>query len=206
MTSINCPWCGKDIALVWIALRHNTNYGSDDFVTIEKNQPIFYQTRECNWSIGACPNCSNCVLVKLDGDKLSIFPNPLPYPTDKRIPEVIRADINEAKVCLSVNAFRACATMCRRAIQNICIDQGIKENLTLESQIDELAKNGIIVEKMRKWAHSVRWVGNDAAHPNKEKVTEDDAKSILSLVEQLAHVLYVVEELSKEVNKNHAKR
>lgn len=37
----------------------------------------------------------------------------------------------------------------------------------------------------------VRWIGNDAAHPNKDKVEREDAEDILSLAEQFLQVLYV---------------
>jgi hypothetical protein len=80
------------------------------------------------WWIGVCNNCHEPVLVLNKGD--IIYPQPLPSPTDDRITELIRNDLNEAKICYSVKAYRASAVMSRRAMQSACIDKGAtKEKL-----------------------------------------------------------------------------
>jgi len=199
---IYCPWCHKHVALVWIALRRSTsiNYATEEII-----EPIFYTTEKGNWSIGMCPSCGNCVLIKLKDKKLNVFPYPLPSLTDERIPEKIRKDIDEAKICLSVNAFRACAGMCRRALQQACILKGISSKKRLEEQIDELAEKRIITDDLRELAHNVRWVGNDALHPENPEVTEEDAKEILNLTEQFMEVIFVAPKKVKEIKEKHGK-
>jgi hypothetical protein len=73
------------------------------------------------WWIGVCNSCRKPVLVLNKGD--IIFPQPLPSLTDNKIPELIRNDLNEAKISYSVKAFRASAVMSRRAMQKACIDK-----------------------------------------------------------------------------------
>jgi len=147
------------------------------------------------WWIGICNYCHKPVLVKNDGD--IVFPTPLPLPSDKRIPEHIRQDLDEAKICFSVDAYRACAVMARRAIQSAAIDKGTTKGNLVE-QINELESIGIITKDLKEWATVVRWVGNDAAHPNKDKVEKEDAEDILILAEQFLNVIYVAPALAKE--------
>lgn len=146
------------------------------------------------WWIGICNNCQNPVLAKNDGEE--IYPRPFPTPTDSRIPEPMRQDLIEAKFCFSIDAYRACAVMSRRTIQNACVDKGASKK-ELVQQINELQANGVITKDLREWADVVRWVGNDAAHPNKDTVEIDDAEDILSLAEQFLQVLYVAPSIAQ---------
>jgi Domain of unknown function (DUF4145) len=135
------------------------------------------------------------VLVLNKGD--IIYPQPLPSPTDDRIPELIRNDLNEAKISYSVKAFRASAVISRRAMQSACIDKGATKEKLVE-QLHELAVNGVITNDLKEWADVVRWVGNDAAHPDNQIVTEKDAEDILHLAEQFLHVIYVAPAIAQE--------
>jgi hypothetical protein len=135
------------------------------------------------------------VLVLNKGD--IIYPQPLPSPTDDRILELIRNDLNEAKISYSVKAFRASAVISRRAMQSACIDKGAKKQKLVE-QLHELAVNGVITNDLKEWADVVRWVGNDAAHPDNQIVTEKDAEDILHLAEQFLHVIYVAPAIAQE--------
>jgi len=147
------------------------------------------------WWMGVCNNCREPVLVLNNGE--IIYPHPLPSPTDDRIPEHIRKDLDEAKISYSVEAFRASAVMSRRAMQSACIDKGATKEKLVE-QLHELAANGVITNDLKEWADVVRWVGNDAAHPDKQAVTQKDAEDILHLAEQFLHVIYVAPAIAKE--------
>jgi hypothetical protein len=69
--------------------------------------------------MGMCNNCKEICLVVENGER--VFPHPLPTPTDDRIPENLKIDLDEAKICFSVGAYRGCAVLARRAIQSCCI-------------------------------------------------------------------------------------
>ncbi|MCD6523036.1 MAG: DUF4145 domain-containing protein [Candidatus Diapherotrites archaeon] len=200
---IYCPWCYKHVALVWIALRYGI--GHRGYATEKIEEPIFYNTAKGNWSIGMCPSCKNCVLIKINDKRSSVFPNPLPTPTDERIPEKIRKDIDEAKLCLSVNAFRACAGMCRRALQQACILKSASPKKKLEKQIDELAERRIITNEIKEWAHAIRWVGNDALHPEFPEVAKEEAKEILDLTERFMDIAFAASERVKKLKEKHGK-
>jgi len=181
--SIYCPYCRRYTSLT------PAPRAMDSYTCIWE--------REHNdiWWIGICNYCKRPVLVHNEGD--TVYPYPLPSPSDEKIPEDIRKDLDEAKMCFSVGAYRACAVMARRAMQSSCIDKGSSKN-KLVDQLQELADNGIITKDLKKWADVVRWVGNDAAHPGNEEVFQEDAKDILNLAEQFLHVVYVAPAIAKE--------
>lgn len=148
------------------------------------------------WWIGVCNNCNQPALVLNDGRE-HLYPDPLPSPSDDRILENIKNDLDEAKLCFSVSARRACAVMARRAMQSACLAKGASK-ARLVDQLQELLDNGTITKDLKKWADVVRWVGNDAAHPDSPEVTRDDAEDILKLAEQFLHVLYVAPAIAEE--------
>lgn len=162
------------------------------------------------YEIAVCNGCNRHFLVKRStnsNDILEIHPHTLPHQVDKRIKAEIRSDIEEAYKCMSVGAYRAAATMARRALQKVCIDQGapkVKKNkdgkdtrTQLWEQIDWLSDQRIVTSPMKDWAHEVRFVGNGGAHPedidDDQAVTETDAVEILDLLEQITNVLYVTD-------------
>lgn len=134
------------------------------------------------------------MLVLKDGD--IIYPNPTPSPTDPLVPKELATDLDEAKRCFSVEAYRACATLARRCIQQACMMKGAKTG-DLVAQIKELTSLAIITKDVEEWATVVRWVGNDAAHPGKDLVTKEDAEDVLKLAEQFLHVIFVTPAIAK---------
>lgn len=147
-----------------------------------------------DYSVEECNSCEQHFLVVLHantGRRLAIYPKSLPQIVDKLIPSPIKEDFEEALLCHSVGAFRGAAALARRTVQVICLNKGASKTKKLQDQIDELFTNGIITKDIQEWAHEVRFLGNDAAHPNKDEVLEGDAKDILELLESLCEVLYV---------------
>ena len=206
-----CPYCKKLMHFSWCHVDNGSGYHDISTYLCE----YYIKNKAGTWAMAECPSCSNLVLIKMkvgpsvhnrNGlDLVEIIPAPLPSPTDDKVKREIKIDIDEAKICFSVKAYRACAIMCRRALQTICIDNGDNSNATLKGQIKELLENGTITKKIADWVTSVRWVGNDAAHPKNEEVTLDDADKIFKLTEQIVYNLYVTDALSKEANKTYGR-
>ena len=103
----------------------------------------------------------------------------------------VKKDFEEALLCQSVGAYKGAAVLARRSVQLICLDKGAKKDEKLHKQIEELFNNNIITQDIKNWADEVRYIGNDAAHPNKEEVNKEDSEDILELLESLCNVLYV---------------
>lgn len=181
--SIYCPHCQRHTALTFGMTEISGDYG------VRYSSPAIWEQKfNKKWWIGVCNFCNEPSLVLNAGE--NIYPRPFPSPTDERIPEPMLSDLKESKICFSSETYRACAVMARRALQSACINKGsTKKNLV--DQIEELKQEGIITSDLREWATVVRWVGNDAAHPNKEVVDRESAEDILNLAEQFLHILYV---------------
>ena len=182
LLSIYCPHCHKHTSLTPAPVKYK--HGHYNYTTSAFWEKDYQNT----WWIGVCNACDSPVLVLNKGDE--VFPTPLPKPTSEDIPQAIRSDLDEAKICVSASAYRAAAVMARRAMQVAAKDKGAAED-KLVSQIHELQKSGKITTDLKDWADAVRWVGNDAAHPNGAEVTREDAEDVLHLAEQFLHVLYV---------------
>jgi Domain of unknown function (DUF4145) len=160
----------------------------------KKEIPVVWNETNKKWWIGVCNACQNPVLV--GNYDTTIYPTPRPTPTDLNIPENIRADLNEAKQCFVSSCYRGCAVLSRRVIQLACMEKGAKKD-NLVNQISELINNGVITKEIEEWAQVVRWVGNDAAHPNSQEVTKEDAEDCLKLAEQFLHVVFVTPAIAK---------
>ena len=194
--SIYCPRCKRHTSLT--PAPTTIRYGSDQF----RGTCVWYRSVDQKWWIGICNYCKDPVLVLNDGE--AVYPHPLPSPSNEKIPKHVRKDLDEAKLCFNVAAYRACAVMARRAMQSSCIDKGASKN-RLVDQLQELADNGAITKNLKEWADVVRWVGNDAAHPASDEVTKEDAEDILKLAEQFLHVVYVAPAIAKERRKKRNK-
>ena len=180
-TSVYCPYCHQHTSL---ALAPSDGVLRDGSIP----RAVWRTDRDDVWWIGLCNFCLKPMLVLNDG--VTVHPTPSPTPTDPNIPDAIRADLDEAKRCFQVGAWRAVAVMARRAIQATAIDKGATKG-NLVDQINALATKGVITNDVKEWATVVRWVGNDGAHPGSDAVTKDDAEDILDLTEQLLTIVYV---------------
>ena len=188
--SILCPHCRQHTALSEVLATASDGLN-------KRNYPArhVFSGRDV-WWMGVCNNCHKPSLVFNRGDR--IYPSPLPGGTSQDVPESIRSDIDEAKVCLSVRAYRAAAVMARRAMQNAAIMKGARKEDKLVFQINELMEKGVITEDLRKWASAVRLVGNDAAHPGDVSVDKDSAEDIVELADQFMNVVFVTPALAKK--------
>lgn len=196
MVSIYCPHCHRYTAL-------DLAYNDEVYRASGVQAPcIWYQRSNIKWWIGICNNCKKPVLVGYDGS--IIYPHELPSPSDERIPEEIRKDLDEAKLSFSVGAYRGCAVLSRRAVQVACIEKKAQKN-RLQDQIDELFDMGIITKGVKDWAHSIRWIGNDAAHPNQTEVDKEDAEEILNMAVQFFEIIYVTPKIAEEQKKKRKK-
>lgn len=188
--SIYCPHCHRHTSIAPAPVQ--VSRGQSSFTV----GALWQKKGGERWWIGVCNFCQNPVLVL--GSAQVVYPQPLPEPTHADVPPRMRADLDEAKMCFSVSAWRAAAVMARRAMQSAAIEKGASKGRLVE-QIDELQAKGQITSDLREWADAVRWVGNDAAHPDGQPVGREDAEEVLRLAEQFLHVLYVTPALARKL-------
>jgi hypothetical protein len=188
-SSIYCPHCQKHTDLQLAQYGYTDAYGRRAF------HPALWNTgNQGEWWIGVCNSCGQPVLVRNDVE--IVYPAPLPPPSDSNLPKALKEDLDEAKRCFFAGSFRACAVLARRCIQVASLEKGAKKHNLVE-QISELTAAGIITKDLEEWATVVRFIGNDAAHPNAQGVSREDAEDCLRLAEQFLHVLFVTPALAK---------
>jgi HEPN domain-containing protein len=165
----------------------------------------FYE-HDAPWWMGKCNACERPVLVFFEGG--IVYPTPQPGPVSEHIPDPMRSDLREAKLCLSVGAWNAAAVLARRALQSAAVEQGAPKGKKLWEQIKWLDENRKITSQQRDWADAARWVGNHGAHdtepdvagghPVITEVSEEDARDTIALVEHLFETLYVATHAAKQ--------
>lgn len=189
VASVYCPHCHKHTALSVAPAAYEGTYGRRYYT-----DAIWINENGQKWWIGLCNSCQMPSLVLNRGQL--VYPHPLPSPTDHRVPKDLARDLDEAKICFTTGCFRACAAMARRSVQSACLQKGAMKR-ELVDQIKELGQSGVITKDIEEWATVVRWIGNDAAHPNKDDVSQEDAEDCLKLAEQFLHIIFVTPAIAK---------
>jgi HEPN domain-containing protein len=204
--SLHCPHCGKHTAvtpalLSIIVASPNTppNNIAERHISEWIKPTPYYVYGSGRWWLGKCNACQQPLLLRDHGSK--VFPTPQPGPVSEDIPEPMRSDLREAKLCLSAGAWNAAAVMARRALQSAAVEQGAPKGKKLWEQIKWLDEDRKITQQQRRWADAARWVGNHGAHdtepdvasgaPVITDVAQDDAEDTIKLVEHLFETLYV---------------
>jgi hypothetical protein len=116
---------------------------------------------------------------------------------DETIPAAIRADLFEARLCASADAYKATAVLCRRALQGACVEQGATPKKNLHDQIDEVIASNKVHGSLRDSADAIRLIGNSGAHVGDdglEAVSADEADDILAFTEEFMQLTYVARE------------
>jgi len=186
-TSVYCPFCHKHTA-------PKMAQASFIYLNIPGHTDASWQENEFNkWWIGICNFCRRPMLIRNYGD--TVYPQPLPSPTNPNVPKDIAGDLDEAKMCLAVKCYRAAATMARRCIQSACLQRGAPDDDPYR-QIKHLLEKQIITKDMSDWANAVRCLGRDGAHPNKGFIGKTDAEDAVSLAEKFLEVLFVVPKIA----------
>ncbi|WP_339141512.1 DUF4145 domain-containing protein [Croceitalea sp. MTPC5] len=163
--------------------------------------------------LSKCLNCGNPFLKEhdyqiIDGNsyltnETQFFPD-REKPFAKNCPKIVINPYQEAIKCYRANAYDACAIMCRKGIEAICIDKGEKKG-KLVSRLENLNSKGILENTLFDWANELRLIGNDGAHSHDLSVGQEDAKDSLdffeALITYLYHLVNQYQELKKRRNK-----
>lgn len=115
----------------------------------------------------------------------------------RHVPEIVQMIYNETLSALKEEALTLAGLGFRATIEAVCNDQQI-QGRNLETRISNLWKGGLISKKDSERLHSIRFLGNDAAHDIKTppKRSIETAKKIIE------HLIVTVYILSKEASKS----
>ena len=164
----------------------------------------------CKWTFAKCPSCNQPLLaVQCDyGEGLEADTPSRVYPARDRkmgmsVPKSIRLAFDEAMVCFKAKAYTASAIMCRKTLEGLCAEHGVKaHNLSLS--LKKLKEGGVIEERLFEWAEALRTLGNEAAHGVSSVISPQDAKDILEFTEALAEYVFTYRDKFERFNKRRA--
>lgn len=199
-----CNECGKETNYV-ILQEHKESY-SDDYQCMYK------------YLIVQCSGCNDISFRYEFHDIEAAYPTHDPYrgeewhvpitistyPKVKKhkmiegsefIPEVIYKAYKQ-----TVDAYEAEASILagigfRAIIEAICSDQSVKEG-NLQESIDKLLEKGILSKHDADLLHSIRFLGNDAAHEIKEPAN-GQLVTTLKIIEHLLESLYILPRIAE---------
>lgn len=162
-----------------------------------------------------CGNCAGYVMVLWSASEYgspfhSLYQyRVLPWPSrldeyPEHWPEVIGRYWLQAHRSIRDENWDAAATMVRSALQVALRDHEAVGG-SLRAEIDDLAEKGRLPPVMKEWAHELRLLGNEAAHPheNQEAPDPQDVRDACEFLDFLVNYLY---NLPHEIEQYRARR
>lgn len=166
-----------------------------------------------NHWIAKCDNCCKQFFAKVkytgtvygtDGKTRIKFEVIETYPKTveerhEAIPEHIWNDFFEALKDYEIKSFKSTVVMCRRTMQNICLDKGATKKdasgswINLRNQIKQ-AFAGAEYEFLRGLSEEIKYFGDYGAHPQEDEideVIEEEAKDILEFTKSFIEIIYI---------------
>ena len=122
-------------------------------------------------------------------DLRRVWPNP-PRHMDYKVPTVVRGSIEEAERCYRAEAYGACAVMCGRALEGICVELATER--TIAKGLQKLKSKNIIDARLYDWAESLRKERNIGAHASGESTSKADARDVLDFARAIIEYIYVL--------------
>lgn len=149
-------------------------------------------TRPRWWKFYRCVTCGGVVTAWSDSDKGQArqwFPQD--EPIDESIPPLAREYLRQ---CRDSQHAPAGAVMLAASAVDAMLKTKQYVDGTLNSRIEEAARNHLITKEMAEWAHRVRLDANDQRHADKETSipSESDAKRSLEFATALGEFLFVL--------------
>src|ERR1051326_233322 len=184
---ITCPFCferGK------FALEHRAT----------KKKPN--SSKSLNFDTLKCASCAGYVMVLWSASEYGSGVHglydyrvlPWPMRIDKS-PEHWPEDVGrfwlQAHRSATEENWDAAAIMTRSSLQ-AALRRHQAEGKSLKHEIDDLASKGVLPPHMKAWAHELRELGNDAAHPEgqSEKPSPQDVRDALRFLDFLLEYLF----------------
>ena len=137
-----------------------------------------------SWQI--CPECRNLIVwlkrirqersldaVLEEPDEVERIVEPkliIKKPPPKEVPSEYADDYREACLVLDLSP-KASAALSRRCLQNIIRDKARIKKGTLFAEIEEMEKSPNVPPYIKGQLHTIREIGNMAAHPTKNQAT-----------------------------------
>ena len=190
-----CPFCGIMTTISPI------NWTTDHWIAQCDNG-------ECGRVFYAKVNYKGFIGNQLKFEVIETYPKYVPKKHDA-IPEHIWSDYLEACKCFDIGAYKATVVMCRRMMQNVCLERGAKNKdvngrwIILRNQIKE-AFSERDYSLIHSIADKIKYFGDYGAHPQDDgidNVNEGDSKAILDFANTILDMAYIVPWKLKKLGK-----
>ena len=158
-----CGYCGREVASNEGYLKANKfGYGNETIYICPKcEQPSFF-----SFNIGQEPG-------PIYGDEIADI-------TDKNI----CAMYEEARKCMTINAYTSAVMCCRKILMQIAILNGAKPGLRFVEYVEFILENHISPKGSEDWVKEIRNVGNEANHEI-HLMKKEDAEDLIDFVSSL---------------------
>jgi len=185
---------GNDLALYRIECAFCGEEGNFE-LEIRKQRVSKAKNKALNYDLYKCNGCGNLTSVFWSaGSGLHAY-HQMPWPRQtKRFPDHWPPEVGrywvQAQRSIESGNWDAAALMARSALQLLLRHENAQGG-SLVKEIDDLANKGLIPPVVKEWAHSLRVLGNEAAHPTpgKDGVSEKDAHHVVKFLRVLLTVL-----------------
>ena len=171
--AFKCAGCKKDVSGAVVAIRHEGN------ITLRWLQ---------------CTHCGEGAVQRIDG---SISPGVAFGPVIEGLPPSVSDGYEEARNCMSVNAFTACELICRTILMYVAVEKGAKEREAFVSYIDYIENKGFITPPMKDWVGLIKEHGGKAAHLL-EGTDKKRAESTVMFTAELLRLVYEMDFMAKK--------
>jgi hypothetical protein len=169
----------------------------------EKKKPNGHKV--LNFDTLKCGNCASYVMVFWSTNRGMHDFRVLPWPIKKlekypdHWPEAVGRYWLQAKRNIKDENWDAAALMARSSLQ-VSLREQDASGRNLKQEIDDLAEKGVLPKIMQEWAHNVRELGNDSAHPQPDQpaTSSKDAKDIVGFMDYLFEYLYTLPKQIRE--------
>ncbi len=188
---ITCPFCLEkgNFAIVFSESKKKPN-----------------NSKQLNFTTLKCGNCAGFVMVLWSAGEKSNYHDceVLPYPIQNEgWPDYWPANVGrywlQAQKSLASENWDAAVIMARSALQIALRIKGA-EGRSLKDEIANFSTNGDFPKVLAEWAHEVRELGNDSAHPAPEQVAIEpkDARDIVEFLDFTLDFLFTLPEKVKQ--------
>lgn len=190
---VTCAFCGED---------GRFSFQHRETIANKNKKTLHYDTLKCE-------QCGNLTMVFWGAGSGGLHDlRQLPFSKEtkqwpKHWPEDIGRYWLQAKRNIEQSNWDAAALMARSALQ-ITMRHLEAVGSNLKSEIDNLGARGLLPPPMVEWAHEVRIVGNDNAHPTPGS-PGTSAADATAVVEFLSTLLHITLDLPHQISKRREK-
>lgn len=144
------------------------------------------------WGIIQCLNCQHefpFTMVRNYMQKLDVaLPGAESDRLNPSVPDDIKDDVREAERANYAQCYKACVTMCRRALQLSLIDKGIKDS-GLSGMLREALNKNLLTQDIFSLATSIKGYGDIGAH-RKDHLEPQDVNMVIHAAVRMLNELF----------------